>query len=199
MFAEGSDVPKVEVSGGAQFAKHLKTTEDGIDGDPYDIISDAFGVNVDAPNPKGWYGGATFNITPVFALEAEVSVFYSTFEADGLDVLEKSSYVFLGGPRIVPFRNDYSTVYLHALAGGGKANVKSNDFGTGVSEVAYSESLFSMAVGGGVEWNAGPYVSIRAPQIDYMPVRTSAEFFGQHASGWEHFLRIQVGVVFKIR
>jgi hypothetical protein len=92
--------------------------------------------------------------------------------------LDFKKYLFLFGPRFSK-RSDAATAFAHVLVGGAKAKV----------EDVSGNTRFALAVGGGVDINAGKNFALRAFQIDYIPERSTGQ--------WTQNFRAQVGIVFK--
>ncbi len=120
----------------------------------------------------GHYGSSRFEIDE-FSLEGDTDVY---------------SYVF--GPRF-SYRAKSATVFAHALFGGARVSFDINaTIPGGTIRASGSDTGFAMAIGGGIDVNAGKRVAFRAVQADYAPTRFSGI--------WDHNLRLQVGIVFKI-
>ncbi len=175
--AFAQDVPKAEVWGGYSFWGFL-----GPDPEEYEVLG------IDPPNSNGWTAGAVFNITPAFGLEIEGSGAYTGIDnvLDSAVDIKGSSYSFAGGPRFTA-RNEKVNPFVHALIGGGHTSAKAEE---GAYSYNASGNYFGMVFGGGLDWNVGERISIKAPQVDFIPMRSNGE--------WGNFLRISTGVVFKI-
>lgn len=160
-------VPKVEIFGGYNLLHHVAPDVPG----------------VDIPESHGWIASVTGNVNRYLGMEFEVSGAYAS-----IGYLNVSTYNVGGGPRISA-RTDKATPFVHALFGvsHGSADV---DLGDGSLDVL-SQNGFAMAIGGGIDWNIHPRFAIRAPQIDYTPVRARGEF--------SHGLRVSGGLVFKLQ
>jgi hypothetical protein len=61
--------------------------------------------------------------------------------------------------------------------------------GSGVITFSDSETGFSGAVGGGIDFRVSPRVDIRAIQFDYNPTHLGG--------GWQHSFRIGAGIIFR--
>lgn len=88
-----------------------------------------------------------------------------------------SAYI---GPR-VSFRGERVTFFLHALAGG----LKITNRGGGPSE-----TVGSVAAGGGLDINVSNNMAVRLFQVDYTPIHYRGE--------WINLFRGQTGVTFKL-
>ncbi len=87
------------------------------------------------------------------------------------------AYEFLLGPRYI-IRGERFTGFAHALFGLEHARAG-----------GFSDTAFAMGFGGGVDLNASDRISIRAFQLDYIPVTSSGV--------WTHDARVGAGVVFR--
>ena len=92
--------------------------------------------------------------------------------------LKTSIYPFLFGPRL-SHRGKAATGFGHVLLGGARINVEG---GSGTS--------FAMAVGGGLDVNAGKSFAVRVGQVDYFPNRLNGT--------WNSDFRFQAGIVIKL-
>ena len=165
---------------------------------------------VDRDSLHGWGAGIAGNLSANWGFAAEFSGHYgnvktpnSTFEFPPLPPitlpgikLSTSKYLFLFGPRF-SVRGDKLTGFAHVLVGGAKTNLKSSfrdvgiiGFPLNVPSSTASETGFAMAIGGGVDVNVGKNFALRVLQVDYVPERLGGQ--------WQHNVRAQFGIVFKI-
>ncbi len=130
-------------------------------------------VVLDRENLHGFGLGFAGNLGPRFGLVAEFGGYYGQLA----DVVDLSAYTYLFGPRVYA-RGEAATGFAHILLGG--ATVKVEDI---------SDTDFALAVGGGVDVNAGKSIAVRF-QADYIPVFATGETL--------HNFRFMTGIVFKI-
>lgn len=124
-------------------------------------------------NLHGWNASIAGNVNRWLGFVGDFSGHYGS--PSGVDV---SDHTFMFGPRVTA-RSEKATPFFHALFGGARAS------GLGVSETS-----FAMALGGGIDVNAGQHVAIRVIQADYLMTR--------FASDTQSNMRLSFGVVFKI-
>jgi len=163
----------------------------------------------DRDSLHGWGASVAGNLSANWGFAAEFSGHYGNsatpsrvFEfpplppitIPGID-LNTSKYLFMFGPRF-SVRGDRVTGFAHVLLGGAKTNLKSTFRNVGViafpledPSFGQSETGFAMAIGGGLDVNAGKNFAVRILQVDYVPDRS----LGQ----WQHNVRAQFGIVFK--
>jgi hypothetical protein len=129
----------------------------------------------------GWGFSVTGNFGPRWGGVAEFSGNYKTTEIvrpGGTTDLNTSVYSFLFGPRISA-RGGAATGFGHVLFGGARLKVEPQ-----------SRTDFAMAIGAGVDINAGKSFAIRLGQADYFPNRIGGQ--------WNSDFRFQAGVVLKL-
>jgi hypothetical protein len=119
------------------------------------------------------------NLGPRFGLVAEFSGVFGNVDLPGAD-LDISNYTYLFGPR-VNVRGDAATGFAHILLGGATTKVE-----------GFSDSNFALAVGGGVDINAGKSIAFRL-QADYLPIFVGDDLGGDTI----HNFRFMTGIVFK--
>jgi outer membrane immunogenic protein len=136
---------------------------------------------------NGGSGSYAYHFGPQFAAVIEVgAVHASKVDASGLDLTLTS---YLGGPRFYYRRAKtrfvpYGQVLLGAVrATGGLAPANSGG--------ASSSTVFGSTVGGGVEFNISPRITLRVAQVDYF-VTT----FDNKIDGHQNNLRITTGVAY---
>ena len=116
-------------------------------------------------NGQGWNFAVTGNVNRVFGLTGDFSGNYEHGSA---------LYTYMIGPTFSA-RTKRVTPFVHALFGGAHAD-----------EV----NAFAMAIGGGVDVNAGEHVAIRVIQADWMSFRNAGESINGN-------VRASAGIVFR--
>lgn len=165
---------------------------------------------IDRDSLHGWGAGIAGNLSANWGFVAEFSGHYGnssipsgTFAFPPLPPipipgfnLSTSKYLFLFGPRF-SVRGNTVTGFAHVLLGGVKTNVKTSfrdvSFtGTPLELPGFndSETGFAMAIGGGVDVKISKNFAVRILQVDYVPERLGGQ--------WQHNVRAQVGIVFRI-
>jgi len=206
LFAQ--DVPRAEVYGGYSLLAHVG-----------DKKSD-FG---DEPKYNGWLASVNFNIKPMFGIEVEGSGQYGNMDILRLNIGNIRAAVdsnvkrhsFAAGPRVT-FRQENFSPFVHALVGYGRASTNMSAtyhmVNDGVEYVATGTNSFSTGVvtlifGGGIDVNVNDKISIRVPQVDYIPSHvgdTNGTLSGTNVpytvkGGFTHYVRVSAGIVFKIK
>lgn len=138
----------------------------------YAYVSVDPGFDLDSVSLNGFGFAFAGNLSSRFGLVAEFSGGYGN-----IDDIDVSAYSYLFGPR-VNARGDKATGFAHILLGGVTTKV-----------LDFSDTNFALAVGGGVDVNAGKSIAIRF-QADYIPVFTEGDT--------SHNFRFMTGIVFKI-
>lgn len=125
---------------------------------------------------KGFHGvgfSVAGDFGPHFGLVGDFSYNHANYFGTGVNA---ATYVF--GPR-VSLRGKSATGFAHVLFGG-----------TWLRVPGASDTGFTMAIGGGVDLNAGRHFAVRLAQVDYLP---------SHLGGRRsHSVRYEGGIVFKI-
>ena len=137
------------------------------------------GQGASAINQNGWESMATFRMTPMFGLTADVDGTYKSQSGATNHI-----YTYMFGPEI-KMGSDKGALFFHGLAGFAHENVSANFLGTNIS---VSDNAFSTAFGGGYDWRASDAISIRLFQADYLITR-----FG---SATQNNIRLAFGVTF---
>jgi opacity protein-like surface antigen len=116
--------------------------------------------SVDGLNMHGWNTGVQFNPSETLGLVAE---FTGTFTNEtGVD---PGLYTFLFGPRYrFQTANSGLKPFLHALFGAGRLTVQG-------SFADNSETAFTMALGGGLDYQLSQRLALRVVQLDYLHTR----------------------------
>ena len=116
-------------------------------------------------NGQGWNFAVTGNLNRAIGVTADLSGIYERGSA---------LHTFMVGPTFSA-RTKRVTPFVHALFGGGAAD---------------GGEAFAMALGGGVDVNAGEHFSIRLIQADWMSFRSGGESINRN-------VRASAGVVFR--
>ncbi len=122
----------------------------------------------------GWQSSVSGNLNRYFGLVGDFGGQYK--EVFGMRF---QAYQFMFGPEL-KLRTERVTVFVHALGGAAHARFAGD-----------AENGLSLGFGGGLDINMGPALSIRMPQIDYVPTR----FGGQWS---RNDYRAAVGFVFRL-
>jgi hypothetical protein len=168
----------------------------------------------DYRNGNGFEGAYVRNIHKYFGFKGSVSgaftrdnydstITTATVPSETFSIRQKvngSVYNFLGGVQV---KNNATKArfkpFAHALAG---AAVTRSSFRTtctagncpsyifGLDGIAFSDTHFAAAVGGGLDIKINDRIDFRAIQVDYNPI-----FRG--GGNWDHNIRFGIGVVFK--
>lgn len=172
------EYPILEIFGGYSYLSADTAIEDE-DGD------------IDISDREGFHGaGFSFsvNLSRRFGFVGDFSYNARSISIPGIDGdVGLNALFFLFGPRVTA-RSDRVTGFGHALIGGVRTTTDFSDF---VPNAKISETSFALGLGGGVDIGVNDDISVRAFQVDYLPVRASGD--------WAHNLRFQVGLVFKIQ
>ena len=137
------------------------------------------GQGADAINQNGWESMATFRLTPMFGLSADVD---GTYKSEG--GANNHIYTYMAGPEFKK-ANEKGAFFVHGLMGFAHESVSTNLFG---SNISVSDNAFATAFGGGYDWRASEALSVRLFQADYLITR-----FG---SATQNNIRLSFGVTF---
>jgi opacity protein-like surface antigen len=168
------DAPKVEVFGG------------------YSYLRVNPGSNAPGENFNGGSGSLAYNLTPMFGIVGDFGGYH--WSQAGVDA-NVVSYLF--GPKVA-LRHGPITPFAQVLFGGAHASFSGLNTcggatlhreGTTCTSFSTSDNAFSMALGGGVDWNATAHIGIRLIQAEYVLTR-----FGGNS---QNNARISTGVVFR--
>ena len=171
--ASAQDSPKFEAFGGYSY---LHVSENGV------------GINF-----NGGSGSLAYNFTPMLGVVADFGGYHWSQGFDGVnETVNVVSYLF--GPK-VSFRHGKFTPFAQVLFGGAHGSFSFNEEcdarvrGQGGScSGSTSENGFSLAAGGGLDWNATTHIGIRLIQAEYL----MTQFLG----GTQNNARISTGVTF---
>jgi opacity protein-like surface antigen len=168
------EYPRFEVFGGYNFVRAL--------GDGEWIAG-----NEDLKNMKGWNMAITGNLSPTFGIKAEFAGVYSKFEDNFGDKYSGMGHSVMAGPHFRQQINGPVNLFGHALFGYKRLDNKL-EYSINWDDIKTTTNNFSMAFGGGVDWNMGK-LTIRLPQIDYFPWINTDEVLNN--------FRLSAGVVLK--
>jgi hypothetical protein len=130
------------------------------------------------PSVNGWDGSATLSPKKHFGITADAAGNYGSLQGS---TLHFQSYLF--GPQI-RFGKSISP-FGHFLLGRARETVSYN----GLAFYMYNRS-FAWEGGGGVDVKIGPYLSVRAIQLDYLGTS-----FSELGNTTQHQLRASAGIV----
>lgn len=178
MSQETPETPAVEVLGSFSY---LRAGENG----------------TDSANIRGWTGSLAANLNHWLGAVAEFSGHYgeqmtavpnvavSKLEAD------TNMHTFLFGPRFSYRWNERFTPFAHTLFGVARVHHDVKQM-VAFQPVRFeaTETPFAMTVGGGLDLNFGPQVSVRTVQADYLMTRPGGDNV--------HNLRLSWGVLFRL-
>jgi opacity protein-like surface antigen len=158
------EVSKVEVFGG------------------YSLLRDG-GVNF-----NGWNGEVTGNLNQWFGITADIGGNYhrESVTAGGQTVsTDVNTYRYVFGPTVF-LRSDRYTIFAHSLFGGAR---ESAGVSGSVPDMSFTGNVFSLAFGGGLDYNVNKNFAVRVGQFDV---------FADHASSrWNKAGRYSAGLVFR--
>jgi opacity protein-like surface antigen len=172
--ASAQDYPKFEAFGGYSY---LHVSENGV-GD----------------NFNGGSGSVAYNFTPMLGVVADFGGYHWSQGFDGGNqTINVVSYLF--GPKVA-LRHGKFTPFAQALFGGahgsftetGGCDARVRGQGT-TCNASTSDNSFSLAVGGGLDWNATTHIGIRLIQAEYL----MTQFLG----GTQNNARISTGVTIR--
>src|SRR5271154_3232773 len=154
--ASAQDSPKIEAFGGYSYlrANDFNTGE----------------------NFNGGSGSLAYNFTPMLGVVADFGGYHwSQFGVDATAV----TYLF--GPKVA-LRHGPITPFAQALFGGAHIGLSGNECDTArvhregnCEGFSGSDNSFSMAIGGGLDWNATTHIGIRVIQAEYLMTRFGDE------------------------
>jgi opacity protein-like surface antigen len=167
------DSPKVEAFGG------------------YSYLRVNPGFSAPGENFNGGSGSLAYNLTPMFGIVADFGGYH--WSQTGADA---TAVTYLFGPKVA-LRHGPITPFAQALFGGAHLSLSGDDecdtarlHREGDCEsFSTSDNAFSMALGGGVDWNATTHIGIRLIQAEYLLTR-----FGGNS---QNNARISTGVVIR--
>lgn len=146
------DAPRAEVFGGYQFF-HANS---GLDV-----------PGIDSFNMNGWNAAVSGYFDKYLGGTADFAGVYGTPSVSGIGVSTKL-YTFLFGPVVRVPNSTHITPFAHALFGGG--HVSANVLGFGGSETD-----FTWAAGGGLDFDLTHRFAIRPVQADFLQTRVGGQ------------------------
>jgi hypothetical protein len=136
-------------------------------------------------NFHGWNASVTVNVNKWFGLTADFTGHYGgSIDEDGFDERQRVHSLLFGArfsarkKRVMPF--------AHALFGASTLKTELTGFG---QKFLFSDTGFSLVMGGGLDIRINDRVAVRAIQLDYLRAR----FFGET----ENRGRLAFGVVLR--
>lgn len=166
LVAVAQDAPKAEVFGGYQYL-HASSGVSGVNG---------FNLN-------GWNFAVNGFFNRYFGITADLSGTYGTPSVQGVGV-NTHLYTYMFGPVVRAGNDSKLSPFAHVLFGGAHISGSVNAAGLNVSS---SDSGFSWAAGGGVDYKATQRFAIRLGQFDFLQTHIS--------SNTQNNFRYSVGVV----
>ena len=164
LFAFAQDSSKVDIFGGYQYL-HANSGVSGVSG---------FSLN-------GWNASLNGYFTRNFGVTADFSGNYGTPSVLGTGVSTRF-YTFLFGPTFRAPNSSHITPFAHALFGGGHIS-------GAVGSLSASETDFTWAAGGGVDYDLSRNFAVRVAQADFLQTRVSG--------GNQNNFRFSAGIVIK--
>lgn len=134
---------------------------------------------------NGWDASATFNPHPLAGIEFDFSGHYQG-NCGGMSNLTCTEVSFLVGPRLA-FRTGRTTIFVHGLFGGDIVSA-------GFLGLPTSRTDTALAAGGGLDYAATKWVTIRLGQADYFLTAHSTTLSGSRQNN----VRVSGGVVFTL-
>lgn len=120
------------------------------------------------PLVHGWNGSFAVNVSPEFAIVADVSRHGLTNWMD-FDIRTHASIMALRfGPR-VQFHSGPVSPFAQFLMGGARLSASGTIGGMGTTQIEASDHINgpALAIGGGFDFNLSPDVALRALQLEY--------------------------------
>jgi hypothetical protein len=150
--ALAQDAPRAEVFGGFQYFR----ANTGVDV-----------ANFDHFNLNGWDASLSGYFNRFVGVTADFSGAYGSPEFAGIPIHTKL-HTFMFGPVLRLPNPTHLTPFVHALGGGVHTSVDAEGISSGNTSAAW-------AVGGGVDLNIAPILSVRLGQVDYLQTRTGGD------------------------
>jgi opacity protein-like surface antigen len=146
------DAPRAEVFGGFQYFRANTGTNV---------------ANLDHFNLNGWDASLSGFFNRYLGITADFSGAYGSPEFLGVPIHTKL-HTFMFGPVVRLPNPTHLTPFVHAL--GGAAHTSADTSG-----VSATDTSAAWAVGGGVDLNIAPLLSVRLAQVDYLQTRTGGD------------------------
>ena len=201
LLASAQDFPKAEVFGGYSYL-HLDThgtTTASLTQECNVLTGGACPATFKIrPGFNGWEAAGQFNLNSWLGVKADfaghygniLSVKFNTPLPFNFAIPDQHIYDFLFGP-VLSQRGHRYTAFAHVLFGAEHVGIGSSPIianGLGTFTPPSSETDFSFALGGGIDFKVSRHLSIRAGQFDYQFVNSSG---GSHSNDF----RFSAGVV----
>ena len=167
--ASAQDDSKVEAFGGYSFAR---------------LSTDGYGVNL-----NGGSASVAYNLNSYLGVVGDFGGYHG-----GADFGNGDLYTYLFGPKVSMHTGKF-TPYAQALFGGAHVTGQQEEECTGVVRNVtgcggnLSENSFSMAIGGGADYNLTPHLGVRLVQAEYF----MTDFYSRRENG----VRISTGITFR--
>jgi len=205
--AIAQETPEFEIQGGYSLA-HFNPARNYVR-TPHDLNGGGFGFVYNVTHWMGFkaelekYGGTAWNIdfpepivTPYHITNTSslATIPAGTYKASG----GLATYLF--GPQFKYYGHKIQP-FAQTLFGGARSNLWSNLLTAGgISGVSTKNiSGFSMSIGGGVDYNANRYISIRLGEFDYLMTRLNPPLLTAYGGIQnQNSFRFSCGVVFQL-
>jgi opacity protein-like surface antigen len=203
--AVAGDVPQAEVFGGYSIQRLGMSDMNVLDFSDLSDLADGYGANLSSIETSkflkgGFIASFTYNATSALGIEADlrynsgdIMKMKMTVERIPVDASGKySSFSLLAGPKFTLRKSNAVTPFAHALIGFDRAkiSVKASAMGESMDEDLGSNTGLGVALGGGIDINAGKSFSIRLIQADYFLTRHEEETWNNMA--------LSFGLVFRL-
>jgi hypothetical protein len=114
----------------------------------------------------------------------------NTNSSGGRFTRKRDQYSLLGGLQFKTHNGSGLQPFVHALFGVALFRGFTSDITSSGNVFTIDEATsFAMALGGGLDIHTGKRIDVRLIQVDYSPTH-----FG---SGWQHNVRLSIGIIFK--
>lgn len=112
----------------------------------------------------GWVASVTGNVNSWLGLTGEAGGQYSLVQAPGFEErIRVHSYLF--GPQFSLRRHRRVTPFVRALFGASRISTRARELGL---DFAFTDTAFSLALGGGLDVRINERFAVRAFQLDYL-------------------------------
>lgn len=145
--AVAQSAPRAEVFGGFQYFRAGTGTP-----------------SLDKFNLNGWNASLSGYFNRYLGVTGDFGGIYGTPQFLGIPI-DTKYHTFMFGPVVRLPNPTHLTPFVHALGGGARIS-------GGNGGVSVSETDAAWAVGGGVDLNIAPLLSVRLGQVDYLQIRS---------------------------
>jgi opacity protein-like surface antigen len=152
------DAPRAEVFGGFQY---FRANSGGCS------FTTGSGSCLDDFNLNGWNASLSGYFNRYVGVTADFSGAYGSPELLGIPIHTKF-HTFMFGPVVRLPNPTHITPFVHLLGGGAHVSADAE----GVSD---SSTDAAWAVGGGIDLNIAPVISVRLGQVDFLQTRTGGD------------------------